>query len=338
MRVSGIGGLSHGSPTQYISNFRILAVKSARRKIDITAVIVPKVTCDLPVHPVPSDSKWKHLTSLSLADPTFGKPGRIDILLGIDVFADVLRQGRRTGPAGSPVAFATEFGWVLSGQVEPSSSAEHVTTHHTSVVFKDDTLHKSWEIEEAPTSEVTLSLEERGILNHFKTNHSRTEGGRFVVPLPKRPDAKSIGESRSQAVRTFLSLERSLNSRGGFQEFESVMREYMDLGHAELIPSKDMEKPESQVFYLPMHAVYKSSSSTTKIGAVFDASAKSASGVSLSDILLIGPTVHPPAYRYPLMLSASSDCCHSRHQQMNRAVELSPSDRDLHCFVWRSRC
>ena len=65
VRVSGIGGMSHGSPTQYISNFRISAVKSARRKIDITAVIVPKVTCDLPVHPVPFDSKWKHLTSLS---------------------------------------------------------------------------------------------------------------------------------------------------------------------------------------------------------------------------------------------------------------------------------
>ena len=198
VRVSGIGGMSHGSPTQYISNFRISAIKSARRKIDITAVIVPKVTCDLPVHPVPFDSKWKHLTSLSLADPTFGKPGRIDILLGVDVFADVLRQGWRTGPAGSPVAFATEFGWVLSGQAEPSSSAEHVTTHHTSVAFKDDTLRKFWEIEEAPISEVALSLEERGVLNHFKTNHSRTEGGRFVVPLPKRPDEASLALKLSE--------------------------------------------------------------------------------------------------------------------------------------------
>ena len=130
-------------------------------------------------------------------------------------------------------------------------------------------------------------------MNHLKTNHSRTEGGRFFVPLPKQPDAKLIGESRSQAVRRFLSLERSLNSRGQFQAFEPVMKEYMDLGHAELIPSKDKEKPETQVFYLPMHAVYKSSSMTTKIRAVFDASARSASGVSLNDILLVGPTVHP---------------------------------------------
>ena len=69
MLVSSIDGMSHDSPTEYISNFRILAVKSPRRKIDINAVIVSKVTCDIPVHPVPVDSKWNLLTSLS---PTFG--------------------------------------------------------------------------------------------------------------------------------------------------------------------------------------------------------------------------------------------------------------------------
>ena len=56
------------------------------------------------------------------------------------------------------------------------------------------------------------------------------------------------------------------------------MREYMDLGHAEPVSLEDLEKPEGQVFYLPMHAVYKSSSTTTKIRAVFDASAKSVTG------------------------------------------------------------
>ena len=115
------------------------------------------------------------------------------------------------------------------------------------------------------------------------------------------------------------------------------MREYVDLGYAELVPSKDMEKPESQVFYLPMpmHAVYKSLSTTTKIRAVFDASAKSASGVSLNDILLVGPTVHPPLIDV---------LCFRRHRiavtadvsKTYRAVELSPSDHYLHRFVWTS--
>ena len=114
---------------------------------------------------------------------------------------------------------------MLSGQAEPSSHAECVTTHHTSVEFKDGTLRKFWETEETSTSEAALSLEERNVSSHFKTNHSRTEEGRFVVPLPKRPDAKQIGESRSQAVQRFASLECSLNFKNMLQVFESVMRE-----------------------------------------------------------------------------------------------------------------
>ena len=43
------------------------------------------------------------------------------------------------------------------------------------------------------------------------------------------------------------------------------MDEYFDLGHTEPIPISDMEKPPHEVFYLPMHAVYKDSSSTMKI-------------------------------------------------------------------------
>lgn len=74
-------------------------------------------------------------------------------------------------------------------------------------------------------------------------------------------------------------------------EFNLVMEEYFEKNHAELVPADELEKPTSEVFYLPMQAVYKESSSTTKVRAVFDASALSSSGVSLNDKLLIGPTV-----------------------------------------------
>ncbi len=81
-------------------------------------------------------------------------------------------------------------------------------------------------------------------------------------------------------MRRYLSLEKSLKSKNEFQVFEAVMREYVDLEHAELVPPDDLDK---QVFYLPMHVVYKEST-TTKVRAVFDASAKSSTGVSLNDI------------------------------------------------------
>ena len=50
-----------------------------------------------------------------------------------------------------------------------------------------------------------------------------------------------MGESRSQAIRRFLSLERSLHSKGQFEELDLVMKEYFDMGHAEQVPVLDMQ-------------------------------------------------------------------------------------------------
>ena len=54
--------------------------------------------------------KLTHLSNLHLADPEFGVPGHIEILLGIDIFTDVLLNGRQKGPPGSLVAMETHFG------------------------------------------------------------------------------------------------------------------------------------------------------------------------------------------------------------------------------------
>jgi hypothetical protein len=195
-------------------------------------------------------------------------------------------------------------------------------------------LRKFWEIEEGPGNNTDLSPEERAAVSHFKENHHRTKDGRFVVPLPKKPDPPSLGESRSQAVRRFVSLERSLQLKNEFSTFNSVMQEYSDLCHAEPVPPADLGKPEKGVFYLLIHAVKKESSTTTKIRAVFDASAKSSSGVSLNDLLLVGPMVHSRLIDVLLRFRLHRVALTTDVSKMYRAIELTPEDHDLHRFVW----
>ena len=77
--MSGIAGSSPKSPIQSIASFQISAAHHNGRSIELTAIVLPKVTCDLPVHPVPFDLSWKHISNLPLADPSFGEPGRVDI-------------------------------------------------------------------------------------------------------------------------------------------------------------------------------------------------------------------------------------------------------------------
>ena len=223
IRISGIGGLSHKAPIQSVSSFRITSVQSSARVFEINAVVIPRVSCDLPSNPICLDSKWDHLSDLTLADPSFGQPGRIDLLLGVDVFMDILRNGRRKGSPGSPTAFETDFGWVLGGSTGPldisTQSNFHVSTFHATMYSESFGRSKS-----PPSDHACLSAEERAVVHHFDSNHKRSREG----PLPKDLNARPIGESRSQATKRFFSLERSLNAKGCFQAFDAVMREYID--------------------------------------------------------------------------------------------------------------
>ena len=339
--ISGIAGMSDHSPLRSVAHVNISPVGDQSITISVPAIVIPRVTCDLPLQPVNYKSIWTHLSGITLADPEFGQPGKVDLLLGIDVYAEVVLAGRRTGPPGAPVAFETTFGWVLAGRTSSASVQPSVVSHHVSVTSNDndDILRRFWEIEETPNSDSTLTIEERKALSHFKENHYQNGDGRFVVPLPKDPNSrvtKPLGESRSRAVRRLIYLERSLHSRNAHKEFEAVIQEYFDLGHAEAVPAKDLNKSENEVFYLPLHVVYKASSTTTKVRAVFDASAKSSTGFSLNDQLLVGPTVHSSLVDVLLRFRLKRIAITTDISKMYRAIELAESDRDLHRFVWRS--
>jgi len=66
------------------------------------------------------------------------------------------------------------------------------------------------------------------------------------------------------------------------------MQEYIDLGHMQPVDSFDSNHSH---YVIPHHAVLRPDRPTTKLRVVFDASAKSSSGVSLNNILMVGPRV-----------------------------------------------
>ena len=72
LRISGIAGLSRKSPLQAVTTFTIIPIHPSDKKIDVTAMVVPQVTCDLPFHPVSLQTEWNHLSNLRLTDLGFG--------------------------------------------------------------------------------------------------------------------------------------------------------------------------------------------------------------------------------------------------------------------------
>ena len=66
------------------------------------------------------------------------------------------------------------------------------------------------------------------------------------------------------------------------------MDEYRKMGQMTEIYINSILNPN---YFIPHHYVLKPDSTTTKLRAVFDASAKTSSGYSLNDLMYAGPTV-----------------------------------------------
>ncbi len=66
------------------------------------------------------------------------------------------------------------------------------------------------------------------------------------------------------------------------------------------------------------------------------ASAKSSTGTSLNDTLLVGPTVHPPLIDVLLRFRTHRVALTTDVSKMYRAIELTMDDRDVHRFLWRN--
>jgi len=90
------------------------------------------------------------------------------------------------------------------------------------------------------------------------------------------------------ATSRFMNIEGRLQRDSILRTDLDFMKEYLEMGHMRLVPVET--KIPERAFYLPHHAVLKSSSLTTKTRIVFDSSAKITTGLSLNDVLMPGPT------------------------------------------------
>ena len=65
----------------------------------------------------------RHYDRLPLADPEFYNAVDIEMVLGADVYADILQGGIVQSPAKLPTAFSTVFGWAIVGTFTPMDLA-----------------------------------------------------------------------------------------------------------------------------------------------------------------------------------------------------------------------
>ncbi|XP_076383121.1 uncharacterized protein LOC143260686 [Megalopta genalis] len=252
-------------------------------KRDLTFFTIPRIAGFVPEEPIDRD-QFNILANIQLADPHFYRPAPVDMLIGSGPALASLSIGQiNLSARGNPdlVLQKTQLGWIIGGS---APARKHQTTRKTFLTKLSFDLKRFWELEEGP-SEWRLSSEEKRCEDHFTQHLQLNETGRYVVALSFNGRESMIGASRSRALNRFLAFSRDLALK---TEYSTVINEYLALGHLTQVGT---DEPQSPGFYLPHHAVVKSSSATTKVRVVFDGSSKSSSGISLNDALLIGPTI-----------------------------------------------
>ncbi|XP_050563300.1 uncharacterized protein LOC126912915 [Spodoptera frugiperda] len=338
--IAGIGG-GHGNiVSKHVVNINIQSLHDPSFTVKVTAHVLSSLTSVMPDTYFELED-WPEIHSISLADPKFNCPNKIDILLGAETYGRILKEGLIKSPAGSPVAQDTHLGWIVSGHV--SKANKLLTSHNTVIAMhtqieENDMLKRLWELD----SETTLTKrlftpEEQACEEFYAQSTERDENGRYVVKLPFRsedPPCK-YGQSKNIAVKRLLGLERKLGRDHELkQQYTDVINEYLLLGHMEKI-TDEAERNKSDAVYLPHHAVVRQDKLTTKVRVVYDASCKGTNGVSLNDTLMVGPTLQADLRHIVMRWRQHPICLVADIIKMYRQIKVARSDADFQRIVWR---
>lgn len=302
-------------------------------QVTLPFLVLTKITERLPLSNIQID-QLQIPNNVILADTTFHTPGKIDMLLGASIFWELLCIGKIKLATHQASLQKTQLGWIVTGNITQSKNTQ-TTLCHVSTNELSNQLEKFWKIEEGEDL-IKYSVEEQECENHFVETHNRDDTGRFVVSLPFKKNISMLGDSKQIALRRLYSIEQRLNKQPELKEtYTQFMDEYIQLGH--MVEVKNNSNIDSiNTHYLPHHSVIKESSTTTKLRVVFDGSCKTSSGVSINEILMVGPTIQQDIFAIILRFRQHRYVMTADIEKMYRQIRIQDKQQDLLRILWRS--
>ena len=333
VHTSGIQGTATGE-ARTLTLVKLHSPQNDKFSASISALTLPSLTGMVPAERVKLQ-RWRHLEGLSLADPDYVLPGKVDAILGADIYDALITGAVKFNSAQEPSASSTVFGYIIVGLSaghavsKRSTRIMHCATHELS-----DQLQKFWELEEVSTKVPVLPADDF-CETQFCQTHTRDNNGRFIVRLPvSSDDSIVLANNRKIALQLFLSTERKLEKSEVLREkYIGFMGEYAQLQHMNKVDTS----PRQSAFYLPHHAVFSGHDQNGKIRVVFNASSRSPSGLSLSlnDKLLTGPKLQSELWVVLSHWRMHRVAFSSDIVKMFRLIQVHEDDRDLQRILWR---
>ncbi|KAL0879304.1 hypothetical protein ABMA27_003083 [Loxostege sticticalis] len=321
----------------------------------MSCFVLDKITCKLPQRKK-DISKLVLPSDVTLADKDFHEPSNIHILIGADVFFQVLLSSEparalqpptkqstvsdATKDVHYPTLLNTQFGHVIAGNVAGPPANQVVSLFCTNCDSDlDDTLTRFWQAESVPEVFKECSSEHNTCEEIFK-EHVQLKDNKFEVALPLKLPLTSVnetlGDSLHLALKRFYNLEARLHKDPVlFDLYKNFIHEYIELDHATKIDINQYDLNTDPVYFLPHHPVVRMDKKTTKCRTVFDGSMKTNKKISLNDILLNGDVVQSELFDILMLFRFEEFVFVTDIKHMFRAVSLNPKYRSLQNILWR---
>ncbi|XP_075151043.1 uncharacterized protein LOC142225150 [Haematobia irritans] len=309
-------------------------------EIETDFYVMKTITCPQPRNHISVDNLGIP-SNIELADPQFNKPQRIDILVGAQIFFDLLCIGQIKLGTELPILQKTLLGWIVSGRygierkVMALSFCVSTTNEENLLQELSERVQRFWELEWVPNCS-TMTSEHLMCEKHFLNTATRSDDGRFEVRLPFKTDPKVLGHSYETAKRRLLALERRLSKNVEMKRmYTDFMKEYLLLGHMSQTNTENISLPH---YFIPHQCVIRAQSTSTKLRVVFDASCKTSSQKSLNDILMVGPTIQNDLFTTLSKFRVNKYALTADITKMYRQVNVHKDDRKFQLILWRENC
>lgn len=131
-----------------------------------------------------------------------------------------------------------------------------------------------------------------------------------------------------------MTLEQRLKlNPDTYTQYKQFMDEYKELRHMDPVSDEDFQRAK---YFIPHSCVIKPESTSTKLRVVFDASAKTSSGVSLNDIQGEGPTIQKDLFDQLIEFWTHGKVLMADIAKMYRQIQVVEQDSTwLQCILWR---
>ncbi|XP_036322076.1 uncharacterized protein LOC118736080 [Rhagoletis pomonella] len=156
--------------------------------IEAMMLVLPRLTGNLPTFHI-SALTQQALPDLVLTDKRFFINEQVDLVLGGDIYPQIILGGIRKNVLSTLLAQETVFGWILTGRADSDNPTTNRVSFFNEVAL-DKQLSTFWELEDIPEDRI-MTAEEKQCEELYKRTTMRNQDGRYIVSLPFKDDFPS---------------------------------------------------------------------------------------------------------------------------------------------------